>query len=57
MIVGKVIFPIMNTIMIVDLLNTSMHNTKIKHAWILQFINYLGCILHQVFAGKLAYAS
>ena len=33
-IVEIVIFTIMNTIMIVDLLNISIHNTKIKHRFL-----------------------
>ena len=38
-IVEIVILTIMNTIMIVDLLNISIHNTKIKHGF-LNTINY-----------------
>ena len=33
-IVGIVIFTIMNTITLVDLLNISIHNTKIKHGFL-----------------------
>ena len=52
------IFMIMNTITIVDLLNISIHNVKIK----LGFLEYyellyvvLGCIfIQEIFVGKLA---
>ena len=33
-IVERVVFTIMNTITIVDLLNISIHNTKIKHGFL-----------------------
>ena len=50
----------MNTTTTVDLLNISIHNSQIKHGFlkyyeISQF--YVGCILYQIFAYKLAHIS
>ena len=55
MTVERMVFTITNTITVVDLLNISIHNAKIKHGFLsfrLQFISF-----QEIFVGKLAYIS
>ena len=63
-IVKRVVFMIVNTITMVDLLNISIHNAKIKHGF-LKFYEisqfwvaiYVAISFQEIFVGKLAHIS